>query len=265
MLKPLEAYFARRARGLVFPAESYARTFLQAAGLRRPYLLTANVPRTQPAGRGSALRDLVAETGRRARFIVHYQGSIGPGKGLAAAIRSIPYWPQGAVLTLQGLVRPSGYKQALLELARSVGVEGRVAYVGVTSYDRVLEYTRSADVGVFLPTARTVHSLNSGVANNKVMEYMAYGVPSVVAPVPGLKALMDETGAGVVVDPSDPRAVGLAVTQLLTDKTRWTRHSRSARKAHLAKYNFEHQYAPVLDVLDRLVHGGREAASRRAA
>lgn len=252
MLKPLEIRFSARARCLVFPAESYAQTFLRIARMRRSYLLTANVPLRQPDRRGSALRDVVARSGRNPRFVVHYQGAIGRGKGLETLVRSIPRWPEGAVLTLQGLVRPPEYEGQLMRLARSIGVEDRVVYVGVTSYDDLLDLTRSADLGVFLPTDVTTHNRNAGVANNKVMEYMACGVPSLVAPFPGLKTLMEETGAGVVVDPSDPEAVGREVTAMLTDRNRWNQCSRNARKAHLEKYNFELQFRPVLDALCRL-------------
>jgi len=268
-LKPLERYFSQRAHALVFPAESYARTFLETSRLSRSYLLAANVPLRQPEGPTSALREIVARKGRCPRFVVHYQGSIGRGKGLEELIRSIPLWPEGAVLTLQGLVRPPGYEDALAALARSIGVEEQVVYVGVTSYDDLLDLTHSADLGVFLPTDATVHHLNTGVANNKVMEYMACGVPSLVAPFPGLKALMAETSAGVAVDPSDPEAVGLAVAETLTHHSKWRRFSRNARRAHLRKYNFEHQFAPVLDLLRRLCGRAADAApksrTRRAA
>jgi len=251
-LKRLERFFSKRAECLVFPSQSKARLFFTTSGISRPYVVVANSPSRQPERRGDALKQAIRDRGAEPRHIVLYQGSIGPTCGIDALIRSIPRWPESTALALLGIARPAGIVDRLLSLAHRLGVGGCVFYLGVVGYDELLDMTCSADLGVFLPIRAQSNYVHSGTAVNKIMEYMACGVPALVAPFPGLKALMEETGAGIVVDPSDPQAVGLAVREMLTNRDKWLECSRNARRAHLEKYHFERQFAPVLDVLRRL-------------
>lgn len=251
-LKSLERTFSRRAECLVFPSESKAELFARTSGISRPYMVVANAPARQPDRRGDALKRAICERGAPPRHVVLYQGSIGPACGVDTVIRSMAHWPEGATLALLGIVRPAGLLDDLRALARDVGVRDRVVYLGTVGYDDLLDLTCSADLGLFLPTNAQSNYVYSGTAVNKVMEYMACGVPSLVAPFPALRTLMEETGAGVVVDPSDPGAVGLAVAEMLTDQEKWNQSARSARRAHLENYHFERQFKPVLDTLCRL-------------
>jgi len=262
-LKPLERLFATRAAGLVFPSESKARLFFRTSRLWRPYMVVANAPLLQPEMRSDALARAIRRRDGRAGRIVLYQGSIGPACGIDVVIRSIPYWPADACLALLGIARPEGYWDRLRALAESVGAAGRVFYLVMVCYDDLLKHTCSADLGLFLPTRAQSNYVYSGTAVNKLMEYMACVVPAVVATFPELRALMKETGAGVVADASDPRSVGQAVAEMLNDRDKWRQCSRSAREAHRRKYYFEHQYAPVLEVLGALT--GKARASARAA
>ncbi len=254
-LKSLETLFSKRAETLVFPSESKAQLFLRTSGISRPYVVAANSAPRQPERRSDAIKTAIRKRGGNPRHVVLYQGSIGPACGIDAAIRSMPYWPEGATLALLGIVRPRGFMDDLSSLARRIGVEDRVFYLGGVGYDELLDWTCSADMGLFLPTRAQSNYVYSGTAVNKIMEYMACGVPSLVAAFPALEELMEETGAGVAVDPSNPRAVGSKITELLTDHNKSEQCSRSARKAHVEKYHYEFQFAPVLDLICRLKEG----------
>lgn len=250
-LKPLEKLFSKRALSLVFPSESKAQLFFETSGIARGHVIVANSPARQPDRRTDLLRTAIRNQGGDPKQIVLYQGSIGPGCGIDTLIRSIPFWPEGTSLALLGIVRPREFMDELLALAESLGVAGQVFYLGLVNYDELLDYTRSADLGIFLPTKVHSNYQTSGTAVNKVMEYMACGIPSLVTQCPPLTALMAETGAGVAVDASDPEAIGLAAAQMLTDRSKWEQYSRSARKAHLEKYHFEFQYKTVVETLCR--------------
>ena len=254
-LKPLERYFSRRARCLVFPSESKGRLFLETSGIRRQYVVVANSPLRQPSRRTKTLGEAIRVRGGDPRRIVLYQGSIGRQTGAATLIRSIPHWPSGVVLALLGIARPAEYVDYLLNLARETGVGNRVFYLGIVGYEELFTFTSSADLGVFLPTGARSNYIFSGTAVNKVMEYMACGVPSVVASTPDLRTLMEETGAGVSVEAEEPKAIAAAVTELLTDRCKWQACAERGRRSHLEKYHFERQFKPVLDALHELADG----------
>ncbi len=251
-LKRLEKLFAQRAAGLVFPSESKAQLFFRTSGVSQEYIVVANAPSRQPEAPSQKLQKAIRSQGGDPQHVVLYQGSIGPASGVDMLIRSIPFWPDGTVLALLGIVRPTGFLDHLLDLAKKFDVADRVFYLGMIGYDHLLDFTRSADVGTFLPTKTQSNYVYSGTAVNKIMEYMASGVPSLVASFPELETLMTETGAGVTVDPTDAEAIGLSVHKLLSNRVIWKQYSQAGRRAHLEKYHFGRQFAPVLELICRL-------------
>lgn len=251
-LKPLERLFSRRAKCLIFPSQSKAQAFLKTSRLDRSYVVVANSAMKQPQRRTDSLRTIIRQRGASPRQVVLYQGSIGPGTGVDTIVRSVAGWPAGAVLALLGVVKPIGYMDRLMDTAEKMGIGERVFYLGEVNHDDLLDLTRSADLGLFLPVSSRSNYITSGTAINKVMEYMACGLPSLVASFPTMKALMEETGAGATVDPHNPKAIARAVTEMLTDQNKWKQYSQNARKVHLQKYNFEHQFEPVLQTLCQL-------------
>ena len=243
-LKPIERRLAATSLHLVFPSASKARLFLDINGITKPYCVVANAPMIS-----SEVRCGFPEPSFTGRRIVLYQGSIGPDKGIEELVASLPDWPEECDLVLLGIVRPPGYVEKLQGLARAKQVEQRLSYLGINNYDRLFSTTRLADIGVFLPTVESVVHRTSGTAVNKVMEYMACGVPVLAASLPALSELMEETGAGVTINPTNPANIANAVRMMLEDRDRWCCWSENGRKAHLEKYNYETQFKPVLAMI----------------
>ena len=50
---------------------------------------------------------------------------------------------------------------------------------------------------------------------NKLFEAMAAGVPAVVSDLPGMSAIVRESGSGILVDPTDVAAIGAAIREIL--------------------------------------------------
>ena len=132
-----------------------------------------------------------------------YAGGLAPHRGLEQLIRALALVPDLRVR----LVGPghSEYVQRLREHARDIGVAERLETPGPVQPRDVVDAVRPAAFGValFQPTCLS-HRL---VAPNKVFEYLAAGLPSLVSDLPVLARFVAETGAGVAVPPGDVAAI----------------------------------------------------------
>lgn len=150
---------------------------------------------------------------------VVYLGALRPGDGTDTAVAALP-WVPDAELVISADVDADGQRAGEVDRLRAgaaaLKVADRVRVVGPAS----AELLRSADVVVYAPwTARAVRP---------VLEAMACGVPVVAGAVGALPDTVLDGVTGVIVPPRSPRALGLAIRRLLTDKTRLAAFSTAA-------------------------------------
>jgi glycosyltransferase involved in cell wall biosynthesis len=88
---------------------------------------------------------------------------------------------------------------------------------------------------------------------NKLFEAMAVGVPVVASDLPGMAAIVEGTGCGVLCDPADPSDVARAIRALLdaTPDEQAARRSRTLAAAD-GTYSWEAQAEVLLDEYGRL-------------
>jgi glycosyltransferase involved in cell wall biosynthesis len=127
-----------------------------------------------------------------------------------------------------------------------------VHYLGVVPLPDLYDYTRSADVGIFVPDDGNAIHTHSGAAIVKLNDYLACGIPFVVSHIPAVEQFAMESGAGMAVNIDDPQGTGAAISRLLLNPTIRAAMAESGYKMHCRKYNLETQYAPVLDLVRRL-------------
>jgi glycosyltransferase involved in cell wall biosynthesis len=160
-------------------------------------------PKTTALGRDAARRSLglppdVILLGSVAR--------LHPGKNLGAAIRLLPKRDWHLALVGQGPER-----QALTELAASLGVLDRVHFVGELPADRIGAFLRSLDVFVFPSLAETF-----GLAP---VEAAQAGIPVVANDLPVLHETLSVSGnpCALFVDVDDTEAFAAAVDRVIDD------------------------------------------------
>ena len=259
VLKRFERGLAAKSAALIMPSDSKARFFLQRSNLDRGFFVVANSPPLQPHAKSDLLRRLLLERGCDATYIVYYHGSIGPGKGLLPVIQSMAYWPKGAALVLLGAVYDAVFFDQLVDAAREAEVEDRVHYLGVIAYPDLYDYTRGADLGLFVPETSSVIHVYSGTAVVKLNDYMACGVPFLVSNMEALATLASETGAGRAADIGDPLRLGHVIGGLLEDIAGRKSMGNKGYQLHREKFNLSVQYEPVENLI-RQVCGQHTAA-----
>ena len=160
--------------------------------------------------------------------VVLYQGSIAQGRGLLSLIGSLAHLPDNVYLAMVGPQEPEFVSQAR-HTAGEAGVQDRILWFDAVPRQQLDSFTVSADVGVMFyePTCRN----NYLCAPNKLYDYMMAGLPVVASDLPEPRRVLDETGAGVAVDSSQPNAIAAGIRHVLSNRKRWEAMSAEGRQA----------------------------------
>ena len=207
-----EGIGAPRADATITVSEGIATRLSQRYRLRRPPTVIRNLPDLPPPG-AAAAPDLRRELGvGEAPFVLH-QGAVAAGRGCETLLAGLALVPAAHLLFL-GAEGP--YAERLRALAGGRGVADRTHWLAPVPPPALLSHTAQADVGVsLLEDSCENHRL---ALPNKLFEYLAAGLPVVVADLPEAAKLVRERGVGSCADPADPESVAAALRATLAGR-----------------------------------------------
>jgi glycosyltransferase involved in cell wall biosynthesis len=247
-------YACRHAGALdlvVFPDGGRADIFAKEARLTTRPTVVMNCPPRMAVVPEDHLTARLAQNGMAGFSSVYFHGSIGPSRCLETVIRSMRSWPERTSFVMVGPVAKT-YRNALIALARQVGSEERVLFLGNVLYGEVFHLAAGATVGCSLLGGQMEPNwIYSAGAINKRFEYMSVGLPQVANFGAGMREIIEEPGCGILADVASPASVGAAIAQVLQNETLRTTIGANSRAAHLDKFNYETQFRGVLE---RIVH-----------
>ena len=204
LVKAFEQRYARQADLVIVPDAARAAVMARALGLERPPLVVANAPLQANQASGDTLRQALARLGLQFEQVLFRQGRIGPGHALENTLRSMPHWADERWgFVVMGLVEDA-YRQALRQLAQEMGAAGRFVILPPVAYDQVAAYTPAAAAGHALYDPIHVNNQHITTASNKIMEYLAAGVPLLVSDRPDLRRFVDRYHCGLAADETSP-------------------------------------------------------------
>ncbi|MCZ6557878.1 MAG: glycosyltransferase family 4 protein [SAR324 cluster bacterium] len=165
--------------------------------------------------------------------LVAYIGGITKNRGAFTMLEAIHRMPPNLDVRLE-LAGPLERDDLIDELSAADGW-GRVQYRGVVPKEEVVQILGRARVGlsVLHPIPEYVDAYPV-----KLFEYMAAGIPVVASDFPVLREIVDGAGCGLLVDPTDARAIAEAVTWLLDNAREAEEMGRMGRMAALNCYNW---------------------------
>jgi hypothetical protein len=145
-----------------------------------------------------------------------------------------------------------GYAAELMQRAHAAGIGARVRYHGpVPERARLLEQLRGHQLGIATVVAdatdRNLHTLAG--ASNKAFEYLALGIPLLISREPQWQRLYQASGCAVDCDPTDAHSIAAAIRPLCEQPDLAVRMGELGHARILADWNYETQFAPVLDAL----------------
>ncbi len=170
-------------------------------------------------------------------------GGLIPRKGQELAIGALPELP-GVTLLIVG----EGPDRAKLEAqARSLGVMGRVRFLGRVLHDELPRYYAAADI-MLLPSSA------EGWAN-VLLESMACGTPVVATRVGSADELVTDPAAGVLMTERSVAALVAGVRQLIVAPP-----DRAATRRHAEKFDWQATTDGQLALFREVIAGFRPAA-----
>ncbi len=170
-------------------------------------------------------------------------------KGLDMNIRAISRLT-GKFPDLKYLVVGAGTEiSSLKQLARHLGVEDQVEFLGELPHDRAMEYMAIADVFA-LPSWQE----GFGVV---YLEAMAHAKPVIACEGEGIADVVEHGKTGILVKPKDVESLAKAVDFLLANPERARAIGERARKLVLEKYTWERNAQRYIEIYRELManHG----------
>jgi glycosyltransferase involved in cell wall biosynthesis len=177
-----------------------------------------------------------AAAGRSSRGLeLMYAGSLGEVQGLEVAVRAMAMVPRCQNVTLR-LVGSGVAEKGLRRLTAELALGDRVRFEGSRPVADMPALMASADVQLLclrdLPLFR-------GVVPSKFQAILASGSPVVVSAAGDVAELARISGAGVAVQPEDPRALADAIGQVAglshEELQDWGRRGRDYYEAELGE------------------------------
>jgi glycogen(starch) synthase len=239
----LEGRWARRAILVATANDGYADVIAARYGLRRPLVLLNCPPLERtPDPSDSPLRAAAGmPPGRR---VVLYHGGFSPDRGIEQLLTAIGDVPDASLVLL-------GYGSLGMSLRQRVAGQGladRVAILDAVPQDELLAWIAGADVAA-MPIQPTTLNHRLTVPN-KLFEAMAAGVPVVASDLPGMAPIVRGTGCGILVDPTDPAAIAVALRRVLDappeERAAWR---EGGLRAVRERYSWEHEEPRLLAAL----------------
>jgi len=242
----LERRTIRRAHRVLAVSPSIARELERRYRLREVSVLR-NLPPYRDPVPGRRLRDELELTDQDLLFL--YQGGFLTGNGLGEQVAAMARVEEAHLVLLgDGPTEP-----ALRRQVGDAGLEDRVHFVPRVPFDVLHEYTCSADVGLCLirPTGESFRYC----LPNKLFEYFMAGLPVLGGDTPEIRAVLESTGAGLVVDAADVEAIAAALCALRDDGSR-RQHLAAAARAAATRYCWEREAPSLLELYAGLERDG---------
>lgn len=91
----------------------------------------------------------------------------------------------------------------------------------------------------------------------KMFEYMSAELPVIASDFPMWREIVEATGCGACVDPTDPAAIAAALRTIVDDPARIAAQGRAGRQAVLATYNWPQSERALLELYEQLLGAAR--------
>ena len=186
--------------------------------------------------------------GTEDRFLICYIGTMGMAHGLetliAAAERLQTALPKAMFL----LIGEGAEKERIVELATARGL-ANVRFLAQQPREQIPAYISASDVCLVM-LRKT--ELFKAVIPTKLLEYMACERPVIVAVDGQARQIVEESGAGIFVEPEDSNALVEAVLALAADREARRRMGINARQYIVERFSREQTAQNYIAVLGTL-------------
>jgi glycosyltransferase involved in cell wall biosynthesis len=198
--------------------------------------------RTAPPAAGASAE------GTGGGFRVVFHGTLAKRLGVDLAIRAVARLHAEMPGLRLDLIGDGDQRAELIALARELGVDDRVCFSdGFVPVEELPAMLHGAHLGV-IPTREEISTRY--MLPTKLLEYIALGIPAVVAPTHTIRHYFDETQVAFFT-PGDDESLAREIRALAVDPERRRDLARSAER-FLDTYSWDSHRRVYLDLVDGL-------------
>lgn len=146
-----------------------------------------------------------------------FVGGVTFNRGLENIVRAMPLVPNVHIAMIGP--RNERSESELAALARKLNVQQRFHFVDPVPHAQVVSLIESADLSLILIQDACLSYRYC--FPNKLLESIMAGLPILVSRLPELERMVRKTGAGLVVDETDPSAIAAGIASIVADPDRY--------------------------------------------
>ena len=202
-----------------------------------------NIPSARDLGPLPSREELDLPKGKH--ILVMQGAGINVHRGAEEAVLAMRELPECLLLIIGG-----GDAWPVLEkMVREHDLQDRVRLMGKMPYERMMAYTRNADLGLTLDKDTNLNYRFS--LPNKLFDYLHAGIPVLATDLPEVAGIVREFDCGVVLSRAEPEAIARAVQELFMD-TEYYRALRHNATFAARKLDGEQEAAKLGSILEGL-------------
>lgn len=251
-LQGLEARCLLEASAVVTVCDSIAEALAVELGQGRRPAVVRNIPNIA----AGSTRDYPALKMQldipEEQFVLLWQGGTGPTRLIEPVIEALAFAPR-CTLVIRG---PSldQFGEGYRAIAARIGASERLVLVPPVPSRDVVSAARGANAGVW--TLPSLCRNFTFALPNKIFEYMASGLPVLVAAHPEARRLVESHGVGLGFDPYEPRSIAAAINRLI-DEPALALACREATARALTALDPTLEWAKLVAIYDGLARAER--------
>lgn len=184
------------------------------------------------------------------RYLLAYLGVMGPQDGVDHALTALAELRRERDDWHATFIGAGDVYDQMVALADRLGLNGSVDFTGRIPLERVVEILSTADIGL---APDPLNPLNNVSTMNKIVEYMAVGLPVVSYDLH--ESRVSAADAAVFVDASDPSDFALAIRDLLDDDARRAAMAETGRRRVRGELSWQHSEQSLLRAYSKATRG----------
>lgn len=240
----LETRLVSRADAVMTVSEHIADDLQQRYALATRPAVVRNLPPLREPLADDRLRQAIGASAASGPLAL-YQGGFLTDNGLLEVIDAMADVDTGQLVLLGG----GPTEQALRQRVAAAGLQAQVHFLPRVPFADLHAWTCGADIGLCL--IRPAGDSFTWSLPNKLFEYFQAGLPVLAGDTPQIRAVIEQTGAGLVVDPTDPSAIAGGLNVLFGDAAHRTELAGAARAA-AQTYCWEQEAPRLLKLYEAL-------------
>lgn len=235
----LEGYLFPRLKNIITVNDSLKNIYEKKYGL--PVTAIRNTPAKMVTG-GNA----VIMPADKKMLIIQGMG-INENRGAEEAVMMMQYLPESFQLYFVG---GGTIWDKLKKMTKSLDLSGKIIFVDAMPFDKMMEYTRSAFLGLILERI-DVSDHHLYALPNKFFDYLQAGIPVLSTRVAEVEKLINKYDVGALIDNLVPEKMAEIILNIAADMQVYNRWKKNTTQAS-SELNWENEEKILIEFMKNL-------------